>query len=296
VRPQRQLLLLAAVLGVVAIALPAAAASEAGPPPSVNAVEEPALEPYPGYKYPASFHWSPLETAVTGGATVTFANKSSTVKHGIIWQSGPATPACSGGVPVEVEEGKGATGWSGTCSFARPGTYAFYCSIHGLSMHGTIVVGAGGTTVSMQPPSSGGSPVGASSPNESQAGVPSGSAGPSGSPLAGAASVKLAASQRGSSVHGSLGVSQVGAGGELEVVLLAGGASPARPGHPTQVRVGRLVRSSLHAGTVSFTVPLGAKAKGALRSRRRLSLTVRIRLTPAHGSAVTITRTVLLHA
>ena len=152
-RPQRQLFLLAAVLGAVVIALPAVAGSEAGPPPSVNAVEEPASEPYPGYKYPASYRFSPLETAsraARGDVHQPLTARSSTA---IIWQSGPETPTCSGGVPVELEEGKGATSWSGTCTFSRPGTYTFYCSIHGPSMHGTIVVGAGATTISTQAPS-----------------------------------------------------------------------------------------------------------------------------------------------
>jgi hypothetical protein len=197
-------------------------------------------------------------------------------------------------VPVEVEEGKGATGWSGTCTFSRPGTYAFYCSIHGPSMHGTIVVSAGGSTVSVQPPSSGGPLVGAASPNETQA---PGSAGSSGSPPAGTvAAVKLAGSQRGRSVHGSLSVSDAGAGGQLEVVLFASAASPPKPGHSRRVRVGRLLRSSVRAGRVTFAVALSAEANGALRSRRRLSLTVEIRLTPAHGASVTITRIVVLRA
>jgi hypothetical protein len=108
--------------------------------------------------------------------------------------------------------------------------------------------------------------------------------------------VKLRASQRGKSVHGSVQVSQAGAGGRLEVGLSAGSASVARARRPAQVRVGRLVRSVLHAGTVSFAVPLSAKAKGALERHRRLPLTVKVILVPVHGSAVGITRSVLLHS
>jgi len=97
-------------------------------------------------------------------------------------------------------------------------------------------------------------------------------------------------------VRGSLEVSQAGAGGRLEVGLFAARASLAKAGHPAQVRVGQLVRSSLKAGSVSFSVSLSAKGKAALRRHRRLALTVKVTLTPQHGAAVTVTRNVVLHA
>jgi hypothetical protein len=97
-------------------------------------------------------------------------------------------------------------------------------------------------------------------------------------------------------VHGSIKVSQAGSGGRLEVGLFAAGASLAKAGHHAQVRVGRLVRSSLEAGSVSFSVPLSAKGKAALRRHQRLALTVKITLTPLHGAAVTVTRVVVVRA
>jgi len=97
-------------------------------------------------------------------------------------------------------------------------------------------------------------------------------------------------------VHGSIKVSQAGAGARLEVSLLAARASLAKAGHSPQARVGRLVRSSLQAGSVSFSVPLSAKGKAALRRHRRLALTVKIKLTPQHGAAVTFTRNIVVHA
>ena len=69
----------------------------------------------------------------------------------------------------------------------------------------------------------------------------------------------------------------------------------AKAHRPAQVRVGRLVRSVLHAGTVSFAVPLSAKAMRALARHRRLALTVKVILVPAHGSVVAVTRSVVLH-
>jgi plastocyanin len=118
---------------------------------------------------------------------------------------------------------------------------------------------------------------------------------PSGPPLV-ASSLKLTAPRHGSTVRGSLDVSQSGAGGRLEVALFASNASLTKARRPSKVRVGRLLRSSLKAGVVSFTVPLNARGKSALRRHRRLALTVRIVLTPASGAAATVTRSVVLRA
>jgi hypothetical protein len=98
-------------------------------------------------------------------------------------------------------------------------------------------------------------------------------------------------------VGGSVEVSQSGAGGRLEVDLIANSASLAKVRHkkPPAV-VGRLVRTSLSAGKVSFSVSLNAKAKSALRRHHKLALSVQIVLTPLHGAAVTITRSIVLHA
>jgi hypothetical protein len=108
-------------------------------------------------------------------------------------------------------------------------------------------------------------------------------------------SVKLASTQHSSSVRGTVDISQAGGGGRLEVTLLATATSLAKAGHSSKVRVGRFLRSSLQAGVVSFTVPLTAKAKSALRAHKRLALTVQIVLTPTHGAAVTVTKSVVLH-
>ncbi len=107
--------------------------------------------------------------------------------------------------------------------------------------------------------------------------------------------VKLASTQHSSSVHGTIDISQAGVGGQLEVALLATTASLAKAKHSSKARVGHLLRSSLKAGVVSFTVPLTSKAKSALRRHRHLALTVQIVLTPVHGAAVTVTKSVVLH-
>ncbi len=116
----------------------------------------------------------------------------------------------------------------------------------------------------------------------------------SGSPLLGAPS--LGSSQHGASLHGSLDISRSGAGGRLEVDLFATGASLAKAHRPPKVRIGHFLRSSVRAGVVPFAVPLTAPGKTALRRHKRLALTVRIVLTPLSGAAVTVTRSVVLHA
>jgi hypothetical protein len=117
---------------------------------------------------------------------------------------------------------------------------------------------------------------------------------PASGPVFGA--VKLESTQHSSSVHGTIDISRAGVGGQLEIALLAATASLAKAKHPSKARVGRFLRSSLKAGLVSFAVPLTSKAKSALRRHKHLALTVQIVLTPVHGAAVTVTRSVVLRA
>jgi hypothetical protein len=233
---------------------------------------------------------------IAQGGTISFEDNDSKAPTDVVWKS--AAPSCIPAVPSAPE-----TGWKSTCTFSTAGEYEF--ESHDLFNDGTsnytkykvIVEGAttGTTPTTPTTPGSGGGgtttsptgPVGGSGPGAAP-----------GSPLVGSASeaVKLARTQHGSSVRGSVKISQAGVGGRLEVDLLASGAPPAKAGHSPQVRVGRLVRSSLYAGSVSFTVPLNAKGKAALRRHRRLALTVKITLTPLHGAAVTVTRVVVVRA
>jgi plastocyanin len=233
--------------------------------------------------------WSPAQVTVAANGALTFSNPSATVEHGLVWAGGPATPSCTG-VPV----GQGKADWSGTCTFSQPGTYKFYCYVHPTEMTGTVTVAADGstTTTTTQPTAPVAGPTAPTAPGSS------GSPSAPGSPLQGspARAVKFAASQRGGSVRGLIEVSPAGAGGRLEVDLLASGSSLAKTKHPAKVRVGRLVRASLRSGPVSFAVPLNARAGTALRHRRRLALTVRIVLKPVAGAATTVSKSVVLHA
>jgi plastocyanin len=126
---QRTLRLLAATLLVLLVA-PAVAGSE--PTPTIEAANE------NGY-YGERHSWRPSAATVTAGGGVNLSNPT-VVNHGVEWKSGPATPSCSSGVPVGTTPAASGSGWSGTCTFAQPGVYTFYCTVHGGEMTGTITV------------------------------------------------------------------------------------------------------------------------------------------------------------
>jgi plastocyanin len=275
VRPRKLHLLLAASLGAAIPVVPAIASSQSAP--TVSGLE--------------SRMWSPAQVALASGGTVSFEDASDTVPHGVVWESGdPETPVCNG-VPAEGE-----TNWKGSCTFTKAGVYRYYCSVHGMAMSGTIEVSAPATTPTAPPPvptAPGGAGSTPSSPT-STAEPPAGA--PAASPLAGGTSraIALARSQRGKSVRGSIELSPAGAGARLEIDLLASGAALGRGRHAAPVRVGRLARSALKPGRVSFTASLNGSGRAALRRRGRLALTVRIALTPAHGATVSVTRLVVV--
>ena len=94
-------------------------------------------------------------------------------------------------------------------------------------------------------------------------------------------------------VRGSVGVGLTGAGGRLEVDLLAKPAAIGLRGRAPVV-LGRFVRASTVGGTLRFSVSLPARARTALRHRGRLALSARATLTPREGAAARLTRTLTL--
>jgi hypothetical protein len=287
-RPRTLLLFaLAALLGAAVAVLPALAAGTSEAKLEVN---QNCVEPnWPCWATPGS--GSPASMVkIAAGGEVMFVDHGE--KANIAWMGTP--PTCEPSVPVSPTPPK--TGWEGKCKFEQPGTYKFESStlfndgVDNYTKYEVVVEGAAtGTTPTTTT---------TTTPTTTTMTAPTTPGEPShGSPLeGGSTALKLAGSQRGSTVHGSIKVSQAGSGGRLEVGLFAAGASLAKAGRPAQMRVGRLARSSLKAGNVSFSVPLSAKGKAALRRHRRLALTVKITLTPLHGAAVTVTRGVVVHA
>jgi plastocyanin len=487
IRLPKRCLPLAVALGAGAFMLPAMAWSAETTP--VEAVNE------PGGYYGEHHRWSPAQETVIAGSAVTFRNPTE-VPHGVEWRSA-IKPSCeegTGKVPVGTTPAASGRKWSGACTFSQPGTYTFYCTVHGAEMTGTITVsgtvsattdevteptpttatlngtikpegntteyhfeygttsvsehvtstvtlgfadfgshhvsaalaaltpgtkyhaelvavyGAANTTVLggertfITAPSAPAVATGpATSPNETEATL-EGSVDPEGEateyffeyganssygqatavkslpadnlnhpvtmrlagltpgteyhfrlvaknsvgsraggdhtfvtaspppprssppPTATTSSVtsaptltapappmttallpalpgppllggpSLRADQHGSTVRGSLDISPTGAGGRLEVDLLAQAASLAKTRRSGAVRVGRLVRGPVSAGRLSFSVQLTLRAKHALMRHRRLALSVTITLTPPNGVAVTVSRSVVVHA
>jgi hypothetical protein len=276
---------IAALAGATVAVLPALAAapSEAKLEVNENCVEA----DWPCWATPGSgANPAPAsKVTIAAGGEVKFADNATAAA--VVWVG--SAPACSG-VPTSAT-----TKWEGTCKFEQPGTYKFESSTlfnEGGSLDYTkyeIVVEGAATGTTPTTPST--TPTTTTTTMPTTPGEPS-----SGSPLEGGSrALELAGSQHGATVHGLIKVSQAGSGGRLEVGLFAAGAPPAKTGHTAQVRVGRLVRSSLRTGNVPFSVPLTAKGKATLRHHRRLALTVKITLTPLHGAAVTITRSIVVH-
>jgi len=283
-----------AMLGASAVILPAVAGSESSP--TITAVNSTGI-------YSEQVHsWSPSRVSVGEGASVTLSNPTA-IPHGVHWISPPIVPVCTGGVPVGTSETASGTEWTGSCTFTQPGTYTFYCTVHGAAMSGAITVGTptaqppAGTTTPSAPTGttgSGGGEAGSGQPSTTSTG--GGVPGAGGSPFAGGAAhaLKLKGQQRGNAISGSLAVSPAAAHGRLEVDVLAKAVSLAREGHAATVRVGKLERGALVAGAVRFTVALNARARRALARHGRLALTVEVTLTPVGGRAAKLERAVVL--
>ena len=264
---------LALALGAAVAALPAVAGSETAP--TIEATN------YGGGIYKETHAWSPPSATVGVSGVVTFANNSSSVEHGVVWSSA-IKPACEG-----VPENRGATSWRGTCAFSQPGTYTFYCYVHPSEMKGSITVNANGTTTTTTT-SGTTTTTGSSTP---QAPPPPGS-----SPLQGNTreALTLLKSQRGTAVRGSVRISPAGAGGRLEVDLLAKRASLASVSGPFRSRVGKLVRRALSAGKVSFSAPLNARGRRALRRHGHLALKAAVAVSSPAAARFSTSRSVVL--
>jgi hypothetical protein len=281
---------LAAVLGLGLAVLPAlAASSTAKLEVNENCVQ--AAWPCWTTEGSASRPQPTRSVTIASGGTITF------VDHGkeanIAWTGTPSgTPTmCEPSVPVAPASSP-KTGWEGKCTFQAPGTYRFESSTLFKEPYANLdytkyeVVVEGSTTTTGTTGTTGTTTTTTPTPSPSPE-----------SPLAGSQSqaVKVAKSQRGGSVKGSIDLSKAAAGDRLEVDLLAQSASLAKAKHSTRVRVGRYVHSSLSAGKLSFSVKLNAKARRAIKRHHRLALTVEIVLTPASGEALSITRSVVQH-
>jgi plastocyanin len=263
----------AAVLGAATVVLPAQAGSETTPTVTAENVNA------------TTHRWTPAEVTVAQDGNVEFSNPSET-EHGIYWVSTPGgAPSCESAVPVGTSAAASGTKWKGDCTFAKAGTYTYYCTVHGPAMSGRITVSATGTTTSGPAPTTGATNTGTT---PSGAPAPEAGGGSQGTATAGSVLSAVELSARRGAVHGSLTVSSAAAGGTLTIVLRA------RLAGRTSV-VGRLTRTYIDAGAQSWTVALDGRARRTLHRRHRLALAVKVTLTPPGGKAVTLSRALTLH-
>jgi plastocyanin len=217
----------------------------------------------------------PPNVIVAAGGNVDFAYPTGTSSHNVVF-AGKQPSACAisqgpdSGSKAPLPSAPTGPGWAGGCRFDVAGAYSFVCGMHS-NMTGSVTVVAAGTA---PPPPA---PVPPPTPIEPPA-----------------SSLRVASPQRGAAVRGSVRVrsrgSRVLARAFARRRALVGGAST------RQVAVGRSLRSSVGPGRASFSVRLGTTARRALRRHGRLSISLRLTVTPPAGDSYTATRTVVLRS
>jgi plastocyanin len=226
-------------------------------------------------------------TAGTGGSSVhidpggvvSFSYPSGFSSHNVDFGATPPTscaqtaPTAGNGQPMPAAPSS--SGWAGSCTFADTGKYTFYCDLH-TGMRGTVLVG---DVPEPTPPTGGGGGGGGTGGTQNGGGyLPA--------PLAG---LKIAKTQRGVKVGGS--IADLAAGSDLKIDITAKSSALKTS---ASIRVGRLTKSSLAAGTYKFSIKLNSKARAAIKKKGKLAVSVKFKLTPPGAPTVTATRSVTL--
>lgn len=214
----------------------------------------------------------PPQVTIAAGGHVNFSYILGNSRHNVVFTGArPTVCGSSGGPAATASALPGAptpASWDGGCDFYTPGTYAFVCGLHpDMTGSVTVVAGAGSPPTPAPPVTL--------------------------TPLAPAArGLQVATQQRGLSVRGTVRVARAGSRLLARALVRRGALSGGRS--RTQVEVGRQLRSRVGASTVTFAAPLNAAARRALRRNGRLSISLRLTVTPADGESYTATRTVIL--
>jgi plastocyanin len=216
------------------------------------------------------------DVTLAPGGIVTFSYPSGRSRHNVLFNGALQPQSCtqtagppSGSVPP-LPNPAAPAGWSGTCTFAAPGVYAYVCELHP-TMVGTVTV----VDAPLAPPAPSAPPADAAN---------------GGGPAAG--SLRLAARQRGSVVRGSLLVYH--AGSRVDVRALARRALVGSATKSGRARVGRYLRLSVGGRRVAFSLPVNAAARRALRRRGELPLVVQVVVTPPAGASFATRRAIRL--
>jgi plastocyanin len=207
---------------------------------------------------------------VTPGQTVTFGYPVGTTTHNVDF-TGKQPAQCTGLTPYPRPKG-----WTASCTFDAPGSYPFVCDVHA-EMQGTVVVAAPPPAPTVTPtPDPGADPVATPGATATPpGGHEPGPSTPAATKPATALKVKLATKQKGTRLRGTVTVEQ--AASRLEVTVKSG-----------KTKVGTWLKRSAAKGTVTFSVPLNAKARRTLKAKHRLKLAVTVALTPPGGKLQTV--------
>jgi plastocyanin len=275
---KRHLSLLAiAVAGVAALLLSGAAQGQAPPTAAIVAADD----------FFRTGDGGPPSVTIVAGGNVDFSYPSGNSRHNVVF-TGAQPSACgvsqgpASSTSAPLPNSPALAPWDGGCTFADPGTYPFVCALHG-NMTGSVRVVAAGA---VPPPSV---PPPAPSPPPPPPAVPPA---PPAAVAPAASGLRVASRQRGSTVRGSVRVRSAGSRVLTRAFARRNALYGGRSLH--QVQVGRRARSSAPSGRVAFSVALNAAARRALRRNGRLSISLRLTVTPPQGSAYTATRAVVL--
>jgi plastocyanin len=244
------------------------------------------------YSFSGGDGTTPAALTVGAGATVTFSYPAGSSRHDVHF-SGAAPDACTGssgqvgGAPTPA-----GPGWSATCSFTAPGTYAFFCDVHP-GMTGTIAVAAATTAPQMTPPpdSTASTPSTPSAPSAPTAPSAPSAPSPAGAPHAtpqtqshpvAAGHLLASAVQHGTRVRATITLSR--SGSSLTARLL-GPAS-----------AGQLSRHGVKAGALHFSVALTGSARRTLKAKHQLRLTLVVTVAAPGRTTTTLKRTLVVKA
>jgi plastocyanin len=227
---------------------------------------------------------------IAAGGTVTFSYPSGSSLHNVVFDTSPTSCTQTTGIPSTsvppLLENPQGPAWAGSCRFDTPGTYTFHCGFHGPSMSGTVIVEGSGSTT-------GTTGTGGSTSSTGTSGTTTPGSGNSTAPTA-KPHAKVTRRQTGTTVRGSV-TTPAGASKIVVTAFVSNRQlSKHRPKKAKRVRVGSQTKHSTGTAGTSFAVKLNATARRALHRRHRLSVSVRIVVTPTTGSAATTTATVTL--
>jgi plastocyanin len=113
------------ILALAGLGLAACSSNKSATPPATSSSTPAAARNT--VQATSSLMFTPVSLSITKGSTVTW-NNSSGVAHNVTFENGAAfNQALNDGTQIRR-------------TFTTEGTFNYFCSIHGKSMHGTIVV------------------------------------------------------------------------------------------------------------------------------------------------------------